>query len=686
MMVLSAQSDKYFNKGLNWVDIHNAKKILQKENGGYVFASSAKNTTANMWKPYFVETDGQGDILFTIDIAPDSLQGRLDDLCMVGQNYFVAGALFLNEITPWKMCVSSIDVSSYNFINYTLGDECQSKFAEACASTETGDIFAAGYNNIICLPGRFLYLVKLAPTGAVLLDTTYTYFSPAGFNWIQDIAATPDGGAYLLATINYAGDTGDIALIKIDSLGNWQWHQVYNPTTTTWLSRDLAGHVITTSDGGVLMSYIADKPNIALRVNYVHKLNSLHQTEWIIDAFCRGGGGPSLIQLADSSYFVAGSYYLDDGLYNKNAEILKLSSFGELLWRRQFGGNGDDYLYDAIVQNHDYSGKSGYVLCGRTESNTASGAGADAWLVRVNCMGLLTEPEADFLALPYPSMPQTIAFANQSLYVYPDSTDGGHYILDWGDGSPPLLCGQGFEPCSGSLPTHTYQSSGLYPVTLQAIVCNDTSALTRAVCIGFDPEPQAAFSHEILDYTVLFTNLSQNAYSAQGGYYSWDFGDGSPPVSEEHPVHTYPDNGSFTVTLTLMVCQDTSVYTETIAIAKPVGISPEKPLPEGAGSVSVFPNPAQNALTFAINYVLSPPSGGRGVTGDLGVTLYNLTGQLVLQTTFVSAGSTNPTSSTNPTDGGGKTISVAHLPEGMYLYSVEQSGMVLARGKVAVVR
>ncbi|QQS30857.1 MAG: hypothetical protein IPM47_08015 [Sphingobacteriales bacterium] len=33
-----------------------------------------------------------------------------------------------------------------------------------------------------------------------------------------------------------------------------------------------------------------------------------------------------------------------------------------------------------------------------------------------------------------------------------------------------------------------------------------------------------------------------------------------------------------------------------------------------------------------------------------------------------------------------ETISVAHLPEGMYLYSVEQLGMVLARGKVAVVR
>jgi len=33
-----------------------------------------------------------------------------------------------------------------------------------------------------------------------------------------------------------------------------------------------------------------------------------------------------------------------------------------------------------------------------------------------------------------------------------------------------------------------------------------------------------------------------------------------------------------------------------------------------------------------------------------------------------------------------KTISVAHLPEGVYVYTVAQSGAVLARGKVAVVR
>ncbi|QQS29474.1 MAG: hypothetical protein IPM47_00545 [Sphingobacteriales bacterium] len=64
-----------------------------------------------------------------------------------------------------------------------------------------------------------------------------------------------------------------------------------------------------------------------------------------------------------------------------------------------------------------------------------------------------------------------------------------------------------------------------------------------------------------------------------------------------------------------------------------------------------------------------------GVTAgsEVEITLLTLTSQTILQTTL-AAGETN------------KTISVAHLPEGVYLYSVEQSGSVLTRGKVAVVR
>ncbi len=44
--------------------------------------------------------------------------------------------------------------------------------------------------------------------------------------------------------------------------------------------------------------------------------------------------------------------------------------------------------------------------------------------------------------------------------------------------------------------------------------------------------------------TVAFTNTSGHADT-----YVWDFGDGSPLSTEEHPVHTFPDNGTYNVQL-----------------------------------------------------------------------------------------------------------------------------------------
>lgn len=54
---------------------------------------------------------------------------------------------------------------------------------------------------------------------------------------------------------------------------------------------------------------------------------------------------------------------------------------------------------------------------------------------------------------------------------------------------------------------------------------------------------------------VLFTNLSQNADS-----YEWNFGDGSAISTEETPTHQFPNEGSFTVTLTATRCGQVSQY------------------------------------------------------------------------------------------------------------------------------
>ncbi|AHM62255.1 PKD domain-containing protein [Flammeovirgaceae bacterium 311] len=68
-----------------------------------------------------------------------------------------------------------------------------------------------------------------------------------------------------------------------------------------------------------------------------------------------------------------------------------------------------------------------------------------------------------------------------------------------------------------------------------------------AACGGDDdpePEPTASFTYEADNREVTFTNTSTNATS-----YQWDFGDGNTST-EQSPVHTYDEYGTYTVRMT----------------------------------------------------------------------------------------------------------------------------------------
>ncbi len=73
--------------------------------------------------------------------------------------------------------------------------------------------------------------------------------------------------------------------------------------------------------------------------------------------------------------------------------------------------------------------------------------------------------------------------------------------------------------------------------------------------------PTAGFFYEKNGNEVSFTNTSTNANS-----YTWDFGDGASST-EENPVHTYPGEGDYVVTLTASDGMTSVDYSETITLS-----------------------------------------------------------------------------------------------------------------------
>lgn len=112
-------------------------------------------------------------------------------------------------------------------------------------------------------------------------------------------------------------------------------------------------------------------------------------------------------------------------------------------------------------------------------------------------------------------------------------------------------------------PVVIYQNTGSFDVTLVATnaLGSDTIEMQDFIIIETVPSVTFTYQHEGLNYN--FTSLTQNANSL-----SWDFGDGTQSTLS-NPTHTYPAEGTYTVTLTAFnECgENSSIQQITVVIA-----------------------------------------------------------------------------------------------------------------------
>jgi hypothetical protein len=131
--------------------------------------------------------------------------------------------------------------------------------------------------------------------------------------------------------------------------------------------------------------------------------------------------------------------------------------------------------------------------------------------------------------------------------------------------------------------TNSNVAAGTYSVTV-----TDTDGCT-AVANGTVNEPapvNAAFTANESGMIVNFTNNSST------GTYLWDFGDGNTSTATD-PVHTYGDEGTFTVCLTVTNSCGTDSTCTTVVSADASGIDDNEVMLFG-----FYPNPASDELTI----------------------------------------------------------------------------------------
>ena len=216
--------------------------------------------------------------------------------------------------------------------------------------------------------------------------------------------------------------------------------------------------------------------------------------------------------------------------------------------------------------------------------------------------------------------PLTVAFSNSS-------TGASSFVWDFGDGTSVF---------SSTPPSHTYNATGVYTVTVTATNGSCTSTGTVTNMITVNNKPTASFSSGssvCLGDPINFTNLSTANGTTITGY-TWNFGDGSATSSANSPSHTYATSGTFSVTLTAnsSSCNDDTTISVTVNPAPVAAFT--APVLSGCDSLRVtFANTTSGSPTYTWNFgdgsassSATNPTHTYTTSGTYTVTLIAVTG------------------------------------------------------------
>ncbi len=151
------------------------------------------------------------------------------------------------------------------------------------------------------------------------------------------------------------------------------------------------------------------------------------------------------------------------------------------------------------------------------------------------------------------------------------------WTWDFGDGATSLQ----------QNPSHVYAAAGTYTVSLTATTAdNCPGVITHQVTVFPLPVADFSFTAQCDGVGIPFNDLSTVASGAIAQW-GWDFGDGSQDISQ-NPVHAFPADGSFTVSLGVVSDQGCPATTSQQVIVFPNPVADFTAPPECFGTAIDF--------------------------------------------------------------------------------------------------
>ena len=204
-----------------------------------------------------------------------------------------------------------------------------------------------------------IWVLKISDSGTVLWDKTY---GNEGFDIGNDICLSNDNGYMIVGTTNSKKTNSlDAYVIKIDSIGNVLWDQVYGGLSVDGINsiskiNDEYGYMLF----GHTKSYMLDESRKKKKGIFGRMLDSIFKKEassesWLINIDEYGDrnwhttyGGKKEDVGKEINSFSDGSFLLSNetqsfGNGGKDIWLIKIDSNGKIIWESTVGGKTDEY-------------------------------------------------------------------------------------------------------------------------------------------------------------------------------------------------------------------------------------------------------------------------------------------------------------------------------------------------------
>lgn len=356
-------------------------------------------------------TDPDGDrVTYTVWLNGEKVQTNLSETKIKLQGLEAESSYAGKVVATDSKDGLSESVFSFNTSEITIEWKrsfggSNSDFVRAIKQTEDGGYIVAGHSASSDgdvgenYGGSDFWIIRLDNNGNLIWETN---LGGSGSDIASSIQNTTDGG-YIVAGHSSSTD-GDVKnnhggvdcwIVKLNASGSLVWE-----TSLGGSGDDRAASVQQTDDEGYIVTGYSASSDGDVGGNHggidfwVVKLDVVGSLVWETNL---GGTdhdqATSILQTMDGEYIVAGASRSLDGDVNGNKGlsdywIVKLGTFGDIIWETGFGGSGNDFC-SGIQQTVD----KGYILAGYSLSSDGdvghNFGSRDYWIVKLDASGAL---------------------------------------------------------------------------------------------------------------------------------------------------------------------------------------------------------------------------------------------------------------------------------------------------------